>query len=183
MAARCNVVGKPPTPGKPPVKACRPGSAHRHAQTKRRLSRRIANRLRKKRISLGRERCWVRRKPTWSGVSCNVPKGSPTLGCVKRHQSEVVCADVGESCLMPPRNFVGKIVIGFVFLDRPAESRARLHPRVSRIGNRAERIHRLKIPVAQVAEHVAVKFIRSRACDDVHHSAGGTAILRRHSCW
>ena len=72
----------------------------------------------------------------------------------KRRTGTEVCTksvlpDAGESRLVPPRDFVGEIVIGLVLLDRPAERRARLHARVGRIGNRAERIHRLKIAVAQ----------------------------------
>ena len=80
---------------------------------------------------------------------------------------------------MAARDFVREVVKSLVLLDRPAKRRSSLHPRVSRIGNRAERIHRLKIPVAQISVDVAVKIIRSGAGDDIHHAARRSAILRR----
>src|SRR5580692_9793894 len=82
---------------------------------------------------------------------------------------------------MPPGNFVGKVVIRFVFLDRSAESCSCLHARVGGVRNRAERVYRLEVTVAQVAEDVAMKVIRSGTGNDVHHSAGSAAIFRRVS--
>ena len=78
---------------------------------------------------------------------------------------------------MPPRNLVREIIVGLVLLDRSTESGTGLNAGVSGIRNRAERVHRLKIPVTQVAVDVAVEIIRSRARDDVDHPARGAAIF------
>ncbi len=80
---------------------------------------------------------------------------------------------------MPSCDFIREIVISLIFLDRAAKGRSCLHPRVGRIGNRAEWIHRLKIPIAQIAVNVAMKIIRSGASDDVHHTARCSAVFRR----
>ncbi len=117
------------------------------------------------------------------GVTCDRAEGKSQRRSIEILQAVISNVagwrDAGKSGLVPPRNFVRKIKIGFIFLDRPAKRRARLHARVSRIWHSAEGIHRLKITVAQISKHVAVKIVRSRARDDVHHPAGSAAILRR----
>ncbi len=60
---------------------------------------------------------------------------------------------------MPARSFVRKVVIRLILLDRSAKSYAALHAGVRGIGDSAERIHSLELPIAQVSEHVAVKFV------------------------
>src|SRR5208283_3018408 len=67
------------------------------------------------------------------------------VGRIKWNQAKVVRTNAGETGLMPARDFVGKVIVSFVFLDGPAECRSRLHPRVSRVGNVAEWVHGLKI--------------------------------------
>ena len=82
---------------------------------------------------------------------------------VKRNQSEIIGADRGKSSLLPPCAFIGEVIKSLVLLDRPADRRSRLHPRVRRIGNRAERIDRLEIAIPQIAEERTVQVIRSRS--------------------
>ena len=60
---------------------------------------------------------------------------------------------------MPPRNFIGEVIKRLVFLDSPAERSPALHPRVSRIRNRTERVYRLETAVAQKSEDVAVEIV------------------------
>ena len=60
---------------------------------------------------------------------------------------------------MPPGDFIRKVVIRLVLLDRPAKGRTCLNARVSGIGHRAEGIYGLKIAVAQITEHGAMHLI------------------------
>ena len=78
---------------------------------------------------------------------------------------------------MAAGDFIGKVIVRFVFLDRAAECDARLHAGVGRIGRGAEGIDGLEIAVAQVSVNVAVKIVRAGAGDDVDHSARGAAIF------
>ena len=110
------------------------------------------------------------------------PGGAPNSGRnieVHHPESSVRSAYAGESGFVPSRDFVGKVIKRLVFLDRPAKCGSRLHPRVGRIGHRAERIHRLKVPVPQISVDVAVKVIRPGAGNDVDHAARCSAIFRR----
>ena len=113
----------------------------------------------------------IPRNAIWSGVNWIVPKGSPTAVVSKGVSPKLPLADAGKSRLVPSRNLIRKVVISFVLLDRTTECRAGLYARVGGIRDRAEGVHGLKVPVAQKAEHVAVKIIRSRASDDVYHAA------------
>ena len=84
---------------------------------------------------------------------------------------------------MPPRNLVRKVVITPVRFDRSAEGNTALHTRIRGFGTRRllanrKRVHRLEIPIAQVAKNVTVKVIRPRPRDDVHDPAGGAAVFR-----
>ena len=79
---------------------------------------------------------------------------------------------------MPPRDLIGEVVISLVFLNRPAKCRSRLHPRVCRVRHRAERVHRLKIAVAQIAKYCAVHLVRSGTRDDVHYATRSPSIFR-----
>ena len=98
--------------------------------------------------------------------------------------AHAVLPDGRKSGLMPPRNFVGKIVERSILFDRAAESGARLYAGVGWIGNGAEGVYRLKIPVTQVAEYVAVKSVRSRARDRPEgfllHDAGLLSAVGQH---
>src|SRR5260370_30966828 len=97
---------------------------------------------------------------------------------VERDKSELVLPNTGESSLVPPSDFVSEVKVSLVLLDRSTESGSALHTRVRWIRDRAERIHRLEVAIAQEAEDVPVKIIRPRARDAVHHAAGGAAIFR-----
>src|SRR4029077_9935906 len=104
-------------------------------------------------------------------------KRQSDLGGVEWNQIDITLPDAGKSGLVPPRGFVGEVVVSLVFLDRSPKSNAALYPRVRRIRNRAEWIHRLKITVAQIAEHIAMESIRSRARDDVDYAARSSSIF------
>src|SRR5713101_3708692 len=78
---------------------------------------------------------------------------------------------------MPPRGFIGEVIVRLVLLNRSAESQASLYACVCRIGSCAEGIHRLKSAIAQVSVNVAVEIVRSGAGDDVDHAARGAAIF------
>ena len=115
-------------------------------------------------ICLGRERCRIREEVDLTPRSRSQlqrSKRQSHLRCIKRNEPEVALANVGKSRFMPPRNFVRKIVIRLILLDRSAERCASLHSCVGRIRNRAEWVHCLEIPVAQVAVDVAVEVVRS----------------------
>jgi hypothetical protein len=83
---------------------------------------------------------------------------------------------------MPPRDFVGEIVVSLILLDGSAEGSSRLHAGVGGIwtGRREanrEGIHGLEVAIAQKAENVAVEVVRAGAGDDVHHPAGSAPVL------
>src|ERR1700683_1690361 len=80
---------------------------------------------------------------------------------------------------MPTSDFVSEIEICLVLLDGAAKRSAGLHPRVRRIRQRAEWIHRLKIPVAQESEDVAMKIVGARSRNDVDDTSRSAAIFRR----
>ena len=79
--------------------------------------------------------------------------------CVKGDESEIVLSDAGESGFVPSRDLVGKVVIRLVLPDRSAKGNPGLYTCVSRVFHCAERIDRLKIPVAEVAEDVTMECI------------------------
>src|SRR5207245_2752581 len=66
---------------------------------------------------------------------------------------------------------------GSVFFERSAKSRAGLNPRIGGIRNRAERVHRLKVTVANISESRAVKSVGPGAGNDVYHAARGASIF------
>ena len=78
---------------------------------------------------------------------------------------------------MAPGNFIGKVIVGLVFLDRAAEGCAGLHAGVGRIGGGAEGVDSLKFAIAQVSVNVAVEVVRSGAGDDVDHATRGASIF------
>src|SRR5262249_30176144 len=82
-------------------------------------------------------------------------------GGVKGYQAKIPVGgpDTGKSSFMPPGNFVRKVVVRLVLLDRAAEGGTGLHPGISRVRHVAEWIHCLEAAVAQVAEKVAVKLV------------------------
>ena len=90
-------------------------------------------------------------------------EGLADLRGVKRHQSEIVGSNRRESGLLPPGAFIGEVVESLVLLDCSADRCSRLHARVRRIGDRAERIDRLEIAIPQIAEERTVQVIRSRS--------------------
>ena len=64
-----------------------------------------------------------------------------------------------------------------VLLDRSARGDARLHRRLSRLIDVAERIRRLDVAVAQVTKCAAVEVVAPRLRDNVDHTSGGLPIF------
>src|SRR6266853_1404625 len=78
---------------------------------------------------------------------------------------------------MPPRGFIGEVVIRFVLLDGAPESYASLHAGVSRIGCCAEGVDGLEVAIAEVSIDVAVEVVRSGAGNDVDDAARGASVF------
>ncbi len=78
---------------------------------------------------------------------------------------------------MSSGDFIGKIIVRLILLDRSAECEASLHAGVGRIGRGAEGVDGLEIAIAEVSVNVAVEIVRSGAGDDVDHSARGATVL------
>ena len=78
---------------------------------------------------------------------------------------------------MAPGDFIGKVIVRLVFLNRSAESCASLHPSVGRIRRGAEGVDGLEIAIAEVSVDIAVKIVRSGAGDDVDHATGGATVF------
>ena len=77
---------------------------------------------------------------------------------------------------MPARDLVREKVERLVPLDRPTECCTALHPRIRRLRTwrteaHCERVHRLKIAIAQESEDVAVEIIGTGLGHNVHHAA------------
>src|ERR1017187_2578678 len=92
-------------------------------------------------------------------------------------QPEVVRADARESGLVTAGDFVGKVIVGLIFLNRPTEGHASLHASVGGIGRSAEGIDGLEIAITQISIDVAVKVVGSGAGDDVDYAARGAAVF------
>src|ERR1700676_4909380 len=73
---------------------------------------------------------------------------------------------------MPAGDFISEVVISLVFLEGSAKSYAGLHARVGGIWHCAERIHRLEVAIAKVAEDIAVEVVRTGPRDDVEFLDG-----------
>src|ERR1700686_1281255 len=78
---------------------------------------------------------------------------------------------------MPPRGFIGEVIVRLVLLDRSAESQASLYPCVCRIGRCAKGVDGLEIAIAEVSVDVAVEVVRSGAGDDVDDAARGASVF------
>ena len=78
---------------------------------------------------------------------------------IERLQSKIALPNAGESRLVPPSDFIGEVVVSLISLDRSPKSDSRLYACIGRVRNRAEGIHRLEIPIAQVAKHISVKVV------------------------
>src|SRR5208282_3981801 len=78
---------------------------------------------------------------------------------------------------MAAGDFIGKEIVGLIFLNRAAESGARRDAGVGGVGRGTERVDGLEIAIAQISVGVAVELVRSGAGDDVDHAAGGAAVF------
>jgi len=92
-------------------------------------------------------------------------------------ESEIVLAYAGKSSLVAAGDFIGKVIVRLVFLNRSAESCASLHPSVGRIRRGAEGVDGLEIAIAEVSVDIAVKIVRAGAGDDVDDATGGAAVF------
>src|SRR5260370_40412216 len=78
---------------------------------------------------------------------------------------------------MPPRGFIGEVIVRSVLVDGTAESQASLHACVCRIGRSLEGVDGLEIPIAEVSVAVGVEVVRAGAGEDVADAAGAASIF------